>query len=808
MTNRIKRLKERDLSVVASICGERGKIATESYKKSVGHMPIMRRAFLFRDLLAGMTIFIEDDELIVGNQGSRIYAAPVFPEFGVNFLLNELETFNTRPYDRFEISEETKATIREIAPFWQGQNHEDFVIHLHRNFLSGNLLEFWDENSFCLNNILFNSVRKASGEGHVNPNYERLLAGGIPGVIKEAKDALAALDLKGDPIAFRKKLFLDAVIISYEAVSNWFLRYAQLAAKKAAETKNPDIAADMKKISEMCTNLATKPPQNFHEALQLTYLLFVLTHIESSGHANFLCRMDQYLYPYYKKDIENGILTNEGILELIDCFYLKTSRMAKVRPWPETRLKSGGAMFMSITLAGQDSEGNDATNELTYLFLDALADTKVPNPTPQVRVFEGTSKALLLHASKVLMEHGGGLPAFFGDNAFIEALIKRGLPLEEARIYGVNGCSEAVIPGKSASQVGGDCYFNLLKILENVLHEGVNSKTGKCLLPAKKLEDYKTMDELVDEYRKHLDYYMGFIVPFTSITSYADEALNPMPFSSALLDYRIEMGSPTSDGGGPNADYTDQIIQGHGIGDVANSLYAIDKLVFRDKVVTLRELMEACKSNWAGEKGQMLRAKTRSIAKYGNDNDEVDQYIRILGDMFVDLGIDYTPIRGGKFGFSLQGLTANIPEGEVVGATPDGRTDGEALADNASPHAGTDVNGPTATLKSVAKINHSKYTFGSILNMRFHPSTLQSAHGDFDKIRAEKFTDLIKAYLVDLDGNQMQFNIITADKLRQAQREPEKNKGLMVKVAGYSAYFASLDKSLQNQIIERTEHNV
>jgi len=281
-----------------------------------------------------------------------------------------------------------------------------------------------------------------------------------------------------------------------------------------------------------------------------------------------------------------------------------------------------------------------------------------------------------------------------------------------------------------------------------------------------------------------------------------------MTFSSVLIDYRIEMGSPSSDGGGPNAAYSDQIIQGHGIGDVANCLYAIDKLVFIDRLVTLRELMDVCKNNWAGDKGRMLHAKTRALAKYGNDNDEVDRYIRVLGDMFVDLGIDYVPLRGGKFGFSLQGLTANIPEGEVVGATPDGRSAGEALADNVSPHAGTDANGPTSTFKSVAKIDHSKYTFGSILNMRFHPSALQTVHGEFDDIRADKFTDLIKAYLVDLEGNQVQFNIITADKLREAQREPEKNRGLMVKVAGYSAYFASLDKSLQDQIIERTEHTV
>ena len=805
MRTRIERLRNAALEAHSSICGERGKIVTESFRATRGESQVIRRAIAFKDILERMSIVIDPDELIVGNQASRINAAPLFPEFSIDFLLDEIDQFSKRPYDRFEIDAETKETIREIAPFWKGQTHEDRVVHTTRRFFSEDLLVAWEEDKFRLNDILYNGVRKSAGDGHVIPDYFKMMAGGIPGAINEAKQALSELDYQKDHEAFQKKLFLDAVVISYEAIQPWILRFSELA-KSLSATALPENKESLLSVARNCRNLARTAPANFREALQLTYFIHLLLHIESNGHSISFGRADQYLYPFYRRDIDSGVLTDEQALELIDCFYIKVSKFNKVRPWPETRLKSGAPMFMTLTLGGQTRDGEDAVNELTYRFLDALGDTRMPQPTPIVRVCGMTSNDLLLHAGQLLLRHGGGLPAFFSDECIIPSLMKMGIPQADARNYGIGGCSEAVVPGKTFSFTGGDCYFNFLKILEVLLNEGVNPRTGICLFPGKKLEEYNSIDEVVAEFRRHLAKYMSYIVPLTAITSSTDADLNPTPFTSGLLEYRIEMGKDMSFGGGKNALYSHTILQGHGTGDICNSLYTLEQLVFKNKELTLREVVDVLHRNWEGERGLELQNRIRHLFKYGNDIDEVDRYAVLVSNMFAEEAAKYTPWRGGKFGVSLQGLTANVPEGETVGATPDGRDAHEALSDNISPHAGTDMNGPTATLKSASKVDHTLFVDGNVLNLRFHPSVLLNSFGEFDALRGKRFADMIKTYLVDLKGNQVQFNILASAELRQAQEEPDKYRDLIVKVAGYSAYFNSLDKGLQDQIIKRTEH--
>lgn len=805
-TVRVEKLRKATIDAKPSICGERGKIITESFKKTKGEPQVIRRAIAFKDILEKMSIIIDENELIAGNHGSCINAAPLFPEFSIDFLVNEIDEFEKRPYDRFDIDEETKGVIREIAPFWKGQTHEDRVVCTTRRFFPDELLTAWEEEKFRLNDVLYNSVRKSAGDGHIIPDYFKLMAGGIPGVISEVKQVLSKLDYQNDCEAFEKKLFLDAVAISYEAVQNWFLRYAKLAESMSANAL-PQNRESLLCVAKNCRNLAHSAPTSFHEAVQLVCFIHLLLHIESNGHAISLGRMDQYLYPFYCCDIGSGVLTKERALELIDCFYIKIGKLTKVRPWPETRLKSGSPMFMTITLGGQDRDGKDSVNELTYLFLDALADTRFPQPTTIVRVCSTTPEDLLVHAANVLIKHNGGLPAFFSDEAVIAALMKLGIPKEDAREYGMCGCSEAVVPGKSFSFTGGDCYFNLVKILEILLNEGVNPRTGICLFPARKLEEYHSIDDLTEEFHRHLAQYMSYIVPLTAITSATDADLNPTPYSSGLLDYRIEMGKDMSVGGGENALYSHTILQGHGTGDICNSLYVLDELVFKNKSLALREFVDVLRSNWEGQKGEELKNRIRRICKYGNDIDEADRYAVLVSNMFAGEAAKYTPWRGGKFGVSLQGLTANVPEGETVGATPDGRVAHEALSDNISPHAGTDISGPTSTLKSVSKVDHSLFVDGNVLNLRFHPSTLTNSFGEFDELRGRRFADMIKTYLVDLKGNQVQFNILSSRELKEAQEKPEEYRDLIVKVAGYSAYFNSLDKGLQDQIIERTEHS-
>ncbi|MDR1317937.1 MAG: hypothetical protein LBK13_13810 [Spirochaetales bacterium] len=808
MTDRVKRLRDRTVAARPFVCWERGKIITESYKASAGEPQVMRRALALRDILAKMSVCIDEDELVVGNHASGINGAPLFPEFSMEFLVTEMDGFAKRPYDYFDVSDETKKVIQDIAPFWRGQTHEDRVVSVTRRVLPKEVLPAWEEGPFRLNDILYNGVRKSAGDGHIIPDYFRLMDAGIPGVIAEAETALEKLDYQYDTQAFKKKIFLDAVVISFRAVADWFRRFAVEAEKLSSSAALPENRAGMRTAADICASLAERAPGNFHEAIQLTYFIHLLLHIESNGHSVSLGRIDQYLYPFYRKDVEAGVLTSAQALELIDCMYIKISKFNKVRPWPETRNKSGAPMFMTVTLGGQTRDAKDAANPLTELFLTALADTRLPQPTPVVRVAPVTSPDLLVYASKVLLEHGGGLPAFFSDEAIIAALTRMGIAVEDAREYGIGGCSEAVIPGKSLSFTGGDCYFNFVKLLEVILHEGKNPRTGLVVRPCKTLEEYTSINDIIEALRGELAFYVGLVVQLTGITSWVDAEMNPTPFTSGLIAYRIGIGKCASEGGGPNAAYSHTILQGHGTGDVSNALYAIDWFVFKKRELSLREFAGILDQNWQSAQGTLLKDKVRKIPKYGNDIDEVDKYAVLVSNIFADETEKYTPYRGGKFGISLQGLTANVPEGETVGATPDGRIMGEALSDNISPHAGTDVNGPTSTLKSVSKVDHPRFVNGNILNLRFHPSALTTTYGDFDVLRGRRFADMIQTYLVDLGGNQVQFNIVSADTLRKAQEKPEENQDLIVKVAGYSAYFASLDKSLQDQIIERTEHTL
>jgi formate C-acetyltransferase len=807
MTERVKKLKDKTTAARPFVCWERGKIITESYKATAGEPKVMRRALALKDILEKMSLAVDEDELIVGNHASGINGAPLYPEFSIEFLVKEMDEFARRPYDNFDVCEKTKQVIGEIAPYWRGQTHEDLVVSVTRRVLPEEVLPVWEEGPFRLNDILYNGVRKSAGDGHMIPDYFRLMKEGIPGVIAEARAALEKLDYQYDTDAFKKKLFLDAVLVSFQAVAAWFRRFAE-EARRLAKTARPENKLTLNETATVCDNLAENSPQNFREAIQLTYFLHLLLHIESNGHSISMGRIDQYLYPFYEADIKSGALGDEQALELIDCMYIKISKFNKVRPWPETRNKSGAPMFMTVTLAGQTRDGKDAANPLTELFLAALADTRLPQPTPIVRVAPSTSPELLVNASKALLAHGGGLPAFFSDEAIIAALTRMGMPLEDARDYGIGGCSEAVGPGKSPSFCGGDCYFNFVTLLEVILHEGKKPRTGQRMRLCKPLEEYASIDDLIGEFRKELSYYISLVVQLTSITSWVDGELNPTPFASGLMAYRIALGKDISEGGGPNAIYSHTILQGHGTGDVSNALYAIDQLVFKKKELGLRAFVEVLDGNWQSEAGKSLKDKVRRIPKYGNDIDEVDEYAVRVSNIFADEAEKYTPYRGGKFGISLQGLTANVPEGETVGATPDGRSMGEALSDNISPHAGTDVSGPTSTLKSVSKVDHPRFVNGNILNLRFHPSALTTSYGDFDLLRGRRFADMIQTYLVDLKGNQVQFNIVSAAALREAQAKPEENKDLIVKVAGYSAYFASLDKSLQDQIIERTEHTL
>ena len=800
MNKRITFLKDNFFNNIPQICPERGRIITESYEKNEGRSNIYKRAKAFEDILKNMTIYILPGELIVGNHASKPRSAPLFPEFSISFLLDEIDSFEERSFDKFLVNSETKKTIYNIAKYWKGKTHEDRVVFLTHKSLSPNKVKkVFDFNSFTLNDVCYEGVRKSSGDGHVIVNYKKILTLGLDGIIREAKSIINSLDIENSE-SIERKLFLESTIITCKAAIFFAKRYSSLAKKLAEKEDDLKRKEELLRISENCANIPQRPARDFWEALQAVWFIHLLIQIESNGHSISLGRFDQYLYKFYKRDIDS-VLTKDQIIELSECFFLKINEINKVRPWSETQYKNGYPMFQTLTIGGQTSDGKDAANELTDLILQVSEELKLPQPTTILRVHNRTAENLVIRACRSLYKHGGGLPGFFNDEVIIPALMNIGIPIEEARKYAIVGCSEAVIPGKSLSFTGGVCYFNLPALLNLTLNGGENIRNGICLYlnPGNKnITNFSSFEELLKCFKKQLSYYIKFIVPSTTITSIVDKELNPTPFVSSLMDYRLKIAKDLSEGGGPNARYSNTVVQGHGIANVANSLAALEYIIYQKRLMSGEDVSKLLKSNFDVVGGNEIRQKLLTLPKYGNDDDSVDHFAQEIAWTFVKEIRKYKPWRGGVFGPTLQGLTANIPEGSNLGATPDGRKAGEPIADNSSPQAGTDIKGPTATMKTVSKIDHSLFVNGTILNIKIHPSALKGEG-------MNKFSALIRTYF-DLKGYQVQFNIISSDNLRQAQLYPEANRSLIVKVAGYSAQFISLNKELQKQIIDRTEH--
>ena len=802
MNKGITLLKENLFNNIPQFCLERGRLITESYKENEGAPYIYKRAKAFECILNRMSIYASPRELIVGNQASKPRAAPLFPEFSISFLLDEINTFEKRPFDRFLINSEAKKTIYDIAKYWKGKTHEDRVVFLTRKVLPPKVRKLFDFNSFNLNDICYSGIRKSSGDGHVIVNYKKILTIGLEGIINEAKLVINSIDIK-DPERVEKQLFLESAIITCKAAITFAKRYSLLTKELAKKEHNVKRREELLRISKNCANIPRKPARNFWEALQAVWFICLLIQIESNGHSISLGRFDQYLYPFYKKSVISNNYNREQILELLECFFLKVNEINKVRPWSETLYKNGYPMFQTLTIGGQTSDGKDSTNELTNLVLQASQELKLPQPTTILRVHNKTPENLMIRACKSLYKHGGGLPSFFNDEVIVPALMNIGIPIEEAREYAIAGCSEAVIPGKSLSFTGGDCYFNLPALLNLTLNSGENKRNGTCLHPNpnnENITNFGSLEELLKCFKKQLSYYIKFIVPLTTITSRVDNELNPTPFVSSLMDYRLNVAKDLTAGGGPNARYSNTIIQGHGVANVANSLAALEHVMYQKELMSGESFKRVLENDFEGVEGEKIRKKLLTLPKYGNDNDSVDHFAHEIAWTFAKEIKRYKPWRGGVFGPSLQGLTANVPEGSNLDATPDGRKAGEPIADNISPQAGTDIKGPTATMKSVSKIDHSLFVNGNILNLKIHPSALRGEG-------MSKLSALIRTYF-ELKGYQVQFNIISSDILRKAQLYPEKNRNLIVKVAGYSAQFISLSKELQDQIILRTEHTL
>ena len=801
MTDRISCLKERVFDAPTAVCGERAYWLTESYKKTEGQPQILRRAKAFKNVLENMKIYISDGELIVGNFASAPRSAPLFPEFGVEWLRRELDWLPTRPLESFQISDEVRGLVDYLEEYWVGKTHEDLAKNLMKEMIPEKYAEGFDWKSYSMNQTISCAAHMSTGDGHIIGNYGMVINEGLNSVIERANAHIAEMEEDAHKVDVDKKLFWKSAIIVCEGLIAFANRFAN-EAERLALTADEQRKAELLKIAENCRRVPAYPAETFEQALQAYWFTHIGIQLESNGHSISPGRFDQYLYPFYKRDAENGNITRQKALELVECFFVKCNELIKVREWAYTQFMSGFTMFQTLVIGGVDRDGKDAVNEVSYITLDATRELKLPQPTTVLRVNKANPDEFLEYAGRALVEHGGGLPAFFNDDSGIPMMTDLGFGIEDARDWAIVGCCEPVVPGKFITVTGGVCHVNLLKCLELAMHDGKNPNTGITLHKGKgELKDMKSIDELEAAYKDQLEFYLQFPPIMDAVTCKAYETLTPTPFISMLIDGRMESGKDISQGMDEYT-YHNLLIQGHGSINVGNSFAAVKKLVFEEGRLSAEELQRLIDSDFEGVQGERMRQLLVNAApKYGNDDDYVDGLVHDAIAMYIDGITRYVPVRGGTYGPSTQGLSSNVPQGAAVGATPDGRKKGVTLADNTSPMPGTDTNGPIAVVKSAAKIGQRRINNGMILNVKFHPSALQ------DDERIRKFKDYLRTYF-DLEGFQVQFNVVTEETLREAQKHPEDYKTLVVKVAGYSALFSALDVRLQDQIIERTSHRL
>ncbi|HEY8888974.1 MAG TPA: glycyl radical protein [Clostridium sp.] len=813
VSERIQKLSDNLFSVTPEIEAERAILITKSYKETESYPMIVRRAKALEKILNEMTIVIRDDELIVGNLSKKPRACQIFPEFSNKWVLEEFETLAKRKGDVFLISEEVKTSLKEVFGYWDGRTTNE----LATEYMFEETKEAMNAGVFTVGNYYFNGV------GHICVDYAKVLSIGFKGIIAQAEDEKARAN-KGDANYIKKQSFLNSVIITANATINFAKRFADLARKLAKETTNSTRKEELLTISRNCDNVPRNPARNFHEALQSFWFVQAIIQIESNGHSISPMRFDQYMYPYYKNDN----ITNGKAQELIDCLWVKFNDVNKVRDEGSTKAFGGYPMFQNLIVGGQNIDGKDDTNELSFMCLTATQHTRLPQPSISIRVWNKTPEALLLKAAEVT-RLGLGMPAYYNDEVIIPSLTSHGVSLEDARDYGIIGCVEPQKGGKTEGWHDA-AFFNTAKVLEITINNG--KEKGKQLgLRTGEFTSFKTFDGFMDAYKRQMEYFVKLLANADNSVDLAHGERAPLPFLSSMVDDCIGRGKSLQEGG---AHYNFTGPQGVGIANVADSLAAIRKLVFEDKSVSLQTLKEALDSNFGGtimsdieklksddkkiisddlESDKVINIKRygnkenlrqmllNKAPKFGNDIDEVDDLARETATIYCREVEKYTNPRGGHFQPGLYPVSANVPMGSQTGAMADGRKAGEALADGVSPVSGRDKNGPTSAANSVAKIDHCRASNGTLFNQKFHPSAIEGQTG------LNNLIALLRTFF-DQKGMHVQFNVVSRETLLDAQKNPDKYKTLVVRVAGYSAHFASLDKSIQDDIIMRTEQTM
>ncbi len=780
-TARVEAIRERFIAITPEICVERAQLITASYQETEDQPILIRRARALEKILDNMTIFIQPDEIIVGNQCTKSRSAPVFPEFSCKWLADELDRLEKRAGDVFLISEEKKAILRGLFPYWDGKTTNELATAL----MTAEAKEAQAHGVFTVGNYYFNGV------GHIGVDYALVLDKGLSGVIAEAEAALAGLELT-NPAHMAKHIFLSAVVLANKAVIRFANRFAALAEDMAGKEADAGRREELLEIARVCAKVPAQPAETFAEALQSFWFVQLVLQIESNGHSISPMRFDQYLFPYLLADKD---LTAEKAQELLDLLFIKFNEINKVRDEGSTKAFGGYPMFQNLIVGGVDREGEDATNPLSYMCLQATANTKLYQPSISIRVHSDTPRALYEKAAEVT-RLGLGMPAYYNDRFIIPALLSRGLTREDARDYGIIGCVEPQVGGKTEGWHDA-AFFNIAKVLELTLNDGVDPLTGDRLGPATgELTSLATYDALMAAYRTQMAYFVTLLVLSDNAVDVAHGQRAPLPFLSSLVADCIAKGKSLQQGG---AHYNFTGPQGVGVANVADSLAALKKLVYEDQAVSLAAIKDALADDFAGVAGESLRQMLQNRApKYGNDEPYADEIAHEAALTYCREVEKYTNPRGGKFQPGLYPVSANVPLGAVVGATPDGRKAGTPLADGVSPVSGMDHSGPTASVKSVTKLDHVIASNGTLLNMKFHPNAVKDERGIANLIA-------VTETLFNGGGTHIQYNVIGKETLRDAQDNPDNYRGLVVRVAGYSAFFTSLDRAIQEDIISRTE---
>lgn len=824
---RIQRLIDHLYENMPVIEANRAVILTESYKATEDKPIIMRRAKAFYAICEKLPIIIRPDELIVGSNTIAPRGCQVFPEYSFSWLEDEFDTVSTRSADPFYISEDTKKTLHEVFKYWKGKTTSE----LATAYMTDDTLLAMKHNIFTPGNYFYNGI------GHFTVKYEEVLAIGFEGIKAKAQTALDAIDCT-DPDYQKRSTFLEAVKISCDAAMLYAKRYALLALEEAKECSDPVRQRELLQIAENCARVPAKPAQSFYEACQSFWFVQELLQTESSGHSISPGRFDQYMYPYFKADLEAGKLTREQAQEYMDCIWVKLNDLNKCRDAASAEGFAGYSLFQNLIAGGQNEEGMDVTNDLSFMCIEAAMHVPLPQPSLSVRVWNKTPHSFLIKAAK-LTRTGIGLPAYYNDEVIIPSLMSRGVSLQDARTYNIIGCVEPQAHGKTDGWHDA-AFFNMCRPLELVFSNGMDG--GEQVGPRTgEISDFATFDDFFNAYKEQMNYFIKLLVNADNSIDVAHAERCPLPFQSCMIDDCIGKGKSLQEGG---AIYNFTGPQGFGIANVADSMLAIKQLVYDEKKLTLADFKDALDNNFGHgfsiqkctevtenimrellEKGQSVSVEDASricqavyqssidhadrarydeilkmiadVPKYGNDNEEADLLARDVAYTYTKPLENYRNPRGGIYQAGLYPVSANVPLGAQTGATPDGRLANTPVADGVGPMQGRDVQGPTATANSVSMLDHMIASNGTLFNQKFHPSALTGQEG------LEKFVALLRTFFEN-KGMHMQFNVVSVETLLDAQKHPEKYRSLVVRVAGYSAHFTTLSKSLQDDIIKRT----